>query len=89
MGLKNAIDIIPDVIDSVEFAVNEQSHEFLIKDNNGKVIDTECIGYRPFKTANKAVFNIEYNVNNCTSPAGTVLSTVHKPLELDALGGQC
>ncbi|PVI06596.1 glycoside hydrolase family 114 protein, partial [Periconia macrospinosa] len=49
IGLKNALDLIPDVIDVVQFAVNEQCHEY-----------SECDKYKPFTTANKAVFNIEY-----------------------------
>ncbi|PSN63249.1 hypothetical protein BS50DRAFT_477471, partial [Corynespora cassiicola Philippines] len=49
IGLKNAVSIIPDVIDFVQFAVNEQCHEY-----------EECAEYKPFTDANKAVFNIEY-----------------------------
>ncbi len=78
MGLKNAIEIIPDVIGSVQFAVNEQCHQY-----------NECAAYKPFKAANKAVFNIEYQSRDCSSPAGTQLSTVFKPMALDTLGGQC
>ncbi|KAK1834100.1 glycoside hydrolase superfamily [Podospora conica] len=49
VGLKNAIDIIPDVIDIVQFAVNEQCAQY----NN-------CGSLRPFIKANKPVFHIEY-----------------------------
>ncbi|KAF2254805.1 glycoside hydrolase family 114 protein, partial [Trematosphaeria pertusa] len=49
IGLKNAIDLIPDVLAVVQFAVNEQCHEY-----------GECDQYKPFTDANKAVFNIEY-----------------------------
>ncbi|KAF1951680.1 hypothetical protein CC80DRAFT_391907, partial [Byssothecium circinans] len=49
IGLKNALELIPDVLDVVQFAVNEQCHEF-----------NECALYKPFTAADKAVFNIEY-----------------------------
>lgn len=88
MGLKNSIEIINDVVDVVEFAVNEQCHAFWIDDAHS---ETECIYYKPFTAANKAVFNIEYGVNNCTDPAGVNLSTLIKGEDqsLDKLGGQC
>ncbi|KAF2476535.1 uncharacterized protein BDR25DRAFT_210070, partial [Lindgomyces ingoldianus] len=50
IGLKNAVDMIPDVVDVVQFAVNEQCHQY----------SGECEKYKPFTDANKAVFNIEY-----------------------------
>ncbi|KAF2642390.1 hypothetical protein P280DRAFT_505829 [Massarina eburnea CBS 473.64] len=80
IGLKNAIEVIDDVVDSVQFAVNEQCHAF-----------KECSSYEPFTTANKAVFNIEYGLDDCSDPTGVNLSTVVKSADetLDALGGQC
>ncbi|KHN93825.1 endo alpha-1,4 polygalactosaminidase precursor [Metarhizium album ARSEF 1941] len=48
-GLKNAADIIHDVIDVVAFSVNEQCVE-----------NSECESYSPFIEAGKPVFNIEY-----------------------------
>ncbi|KAF1960073.1 hypothetical protein CC80DRAFT_465645 [Byssothecium circinans] len=80
IGLKNAIEIIPDVLSVVQFAVNEQCHAY-----------TECDKYKPFTTANKAVFNIEYGLNDCSDPAGVKLSTVIKNenQDLNKLGGQC
>ncbi|KAF2279140.1 uncharacterized protein EI97DRAFT_343364, partial [Westerdykella ornata] len=50
IGLKNAVDMIPEVVNSVDFAVNEQCHEY----------PGECAKYKPFTDQNKAVFNIEY-----------------------------
>ncbi|KAF2656707.1 glycoside hydrolase family 114 protein, partial [Lophiostoma macrostomum CBS 122681] len=50
IGLKNAVDLIPDVVDVMQFAVNEQCHEY----------SEECALYKPFTDQNKAVFNIEY-----------------------------
>ncbi|KAF2643287.1 hypothetical protein P280DRAFT_467339 [Massarina eburnea CBS 473.64] len=80
IGLKNALDLIPDVLDVVQFAVNEQCHEY-----------SECIQYKPFTTANKAVFNIEYGGNECASPAGVTLTILNKSADqaLNTLGGQC
>lgn len=48
-GLKNAADIINDVLDVVHFSVNEQCIEL-----------GECKSFAPFIKANKPVFNIEY-----------------------------
>jgi hypothetical protein len=77
MGLKNALDLIPDVVDSVQFAVNEECHQY-----------GECGKYKPFTDAGKAVFNIEYN-GQCGDVDGVKMSTVKKTLALDKLGGQC
>lgn len=81
IGLKNAVDIIPDVVDIVQFAVNEQCHQY----------EGECALYKPFTDANKAVFNIEYGGDHCDSPAGVKLSTLIKPEDqgLNTLGGAC
>lgn len=81
IGLKNAVDIIPDVVDVVQFAVNEQCHEY----------SGECEMYKPFTDQNKAVFNIEYGGNNCDSPSGVKLSTIIKSEDqaLNQLGGAC
>ena len=49
IGLKNAGDIIPDVIDFIDFSVNEQCIEY-----------SECETFAAFIEANKPVFNIEY-----------------------------
>ncbi|KAF2691981.1 glycoside hydrolase family 114 protein [Lentithecium fluviatile CBS 122367] len=77
IGLKNALDLIPDVVDVVQFAVNEQCHEY-----------SECDAYKPFSDAGKAVFNIEYG-GQCGAVEGVTLSTVLKSLDLNELGGQC
>ncbi|KAF2752184.1 glycoside hydrolase family 114 protein [Sporormia fimetaria CBS 119925] len=82
IGLKNAVDMIPDVIDAVDFAVNEQCHEY-----------SECAKYKPFTAQNKAIFNIEYGGNACKKAAvnGVKMSTLVKSEDqnLDALGGAC
>jgi predicted KAP-like P-loop ATPase len=48
IGLKNAQAIIPNVINVIQFAVNEQCHE-----------NKECSTYKSLTSANLAVFNIE------------------------------
>jgi hypothetical protein len=80
IGLKNAQAIIPDVIDVIQFAVNEQCHE-----------NSECEDYKPLTSKDLAVFNIEYGINDCSDPAGVNLSTVIKSSDqfLDTVGGQC
>lgn len=49
IGLKNAGAIISDVIDDVQFSVNEQCSQY-----------SECADYMPFIKAGKPVFHIEY-----------------------------
>ncbi|KAL6806035.1 glycoside hydrolase superfamily [Trichoderma sp. SZMC 28012] len=49
IGLKNAGDIIPKVLDFINFSVNEQCAEF-----------SECETFAPFIKAGKPVFHIEY-----------------------------
>lgn len=57
IGLKNSLDIIPNVLPSVQFAVNEQCAQY-----------NECQNLKPFTDAGKAVFHVEYpkgeDVNN-------------------------
>ncbi|KAL7944700.1 glycoside hydrolase superfamily [Trichoderma barbatum] len=49
IGLKNAAGIIPEVLDFINFSVNEQCAEF-----------SECETFAPFIEAGKPVFHIEY-----------------------------
>lgn len=49
IGLKNTLSQIPDLIDFVDFQVNEQCHEY-----------AECSELLPFIAAGKPVFNAEY-----------------------------
>ncbi|RYP70614.1 hypothetical protein DL771_005327 [Monosporascus sp. 5C6A] len=49
LGLKNALSIIPDVVDVVQFAVNEECADY-----------RECAEMQPFIQAGKPVFHIEY-----------------------------
>lgn len=86
IGLKNAVSLIPDLVSTVHFAVNEQCHEY-----------DECDHFLPFAQANKPVFNIEYpdsapsisasTLNKACTPisgaSDSALSTVIKKMELD------
>ena len=49
IGLKNALSIIEDVVDVVDFAVNEECVDW-----------KECSEVQPFIEAGKPVFHIEY-----------------------------
>ncbi len=50
VGLKNALDLIPELVDAFDFQINEQCREY-----------DECDLLAPFIAAGKPVFNIEYN----------------------------
>ncbi|KAF2264341.1 hypothetical protein CC78DRAFT_516888 [Lojkania enalia] len=80
IGLKNAVELITNLVDVVQFAVNEQCHQY-----------KECGSYKSFTDANKAVFNIEYGGDSCDSPARVKLSTLIKSNDqsLDLLGSAC
>ena len=80
IGLKNGLEMIPDLVDFVDFAVNEECHNPEWE---------ECADYEPLTSAGKAVFHIEYETDNCDDPEGVNLSTVLKPYNLTVLGGQC
>ncbi|EIW78245.1 glycoside hydrolase family 114 protein [Coniophora puteana RWD-64-598 SS2] len=56
-GLKNAGDIVPQVVDVAEWVVNEQCVQY-----------DECDLYQPFIKANKPVFHIEYTDDATASP---------------------
>jgi hypothetical protein len=49
LGLKNAGDIIPDVLPIVDFSINEECVKY-----------SECATFAPFIAAGKPVFHIEY-----------------------------
>ncbi|KXJ86097.1 endo alpha-1,4 polygalactosaminidase precursor [Microdochium bolleyi] len=49
IGLKNALSIIPRVVDAVQFAVNEECAAY-----------SECAAMKPFLDKGKPVFHIEY-----------------------------
>jgi hypothetical protein len=87
IGLKNAGDIIPSVINNMQWSVNEQCVQY-----------DECDTYAAFTAADKPVFHIEYpkgdTSNNspittlqkttaCSSQSVANFSTVIKNLDLD------
>lgn len=88
IGLKNGGSIVKNVVDHVEWSVQEQCVQY-----------EECDKYVPFIKANKPVFNVEYpkgdDVNNnknisssklkkiCNAPSTTDFSTIVKNMDLD------
>ncbi len=83
IGLKNDLDQIPLLVSAFDFAVNEQCHEF-----------DECAKLAPFITADKPVFNAEYQARYvadtdgarsalCTQAKKEHFQTLILPLELD------
>jgi hypothetical protein len=88
IGLKNAGSIIPDVLDCMDWSVNEQCHEY-----------SECDIYSEFTQHDKPVFHVEYpkgdDVNNnspiddttkqaiCEDPSAAGFSTIIKNIDLD------
>ncbi|KAI1613052.1 glycoside hydrolase superfamily [Exophiala viscosa] len=93
IGLKNAGDIIPDVIDLMQWSVNEQCHVY-----------DECSTFEPFVKQGKPVFHIEYPKGDkdndkpvsttkaddiCDDSAAKKFSTVLKNLDLDAWMQTC
>ena len=92
IGLKNALSIIEDVVDVVDFAVNEECVDW-----------TECSEMQPFIDAGKPVFHIEYPEGAgsdsglssdeleeyCNARGTNVLSTVIKNYTLDGWVQYC
>lgn len=93
IGLKNAGDIIADVIDVMQWSVNEQCHVY-----------EECSTFEPFIQQGKPVFHIEYpkgdkNTNDpvpatkaseiCSDSDSKRFSTVLKNMDLDAWVQAC
>ncbi|OXV10087.1 hypothetical protein Egran_02150, partial [Elaphomyces granulatus] len=83
IGLKNAGDIVPNVLSLMQWEVNEQCE-----------VNAECHLFQPFISAGKPVFHIEYpssapNVDQatisqiCGDQTAAGFSTVTKNLNLD------
>jgi len=64
-GLKNAGEIIPNVLPMVQFSINE-----------GCAVYNECNIYQPFIAANKPVFRIEYPAGAPGSVAASKLKSL-------------
>ncbi|MFO6419074.1 endo alpha-1,4 polygalactosaminidase [Hylemonella sp. W303a] len=81
-GLKNNMNQLNELVDDVDFAVNEQCHEY-----------DECAGYQIFISKRKPVFNAEYADSYrydaaarqamCASSRALSIRTLILPLELD------
>jgi hypothetical protein len=54
VGLKNDVDQVKDLVDSFDFSVNEQCHEYIDGDYD------ECSSMTPFIASGKPVLNAEY-----------------------------
>jgi endo-alpha-1,4-polygalactosaminidase (GH114 family) len=88
IGLKNAGDIVPDVIDQMEWSAQEQCIQY-----------NDCDSFRPFIDQGKPVFHVEYpkgaDTNNndsittdqktsiCTNETAKGFSTILKNMDLD------
>lgn len=64
-GLKNAGAIIPQVINSTAFSVNEQCVQY-----------SECGTYAPYVQAGKPVFHIEYPKQNSNTAVAVSINVV-------------
>ncbi len=82
IGLKNALDLIPELVDEFDFAVNEECHD-----------NDECEALLPFIAAGKPVLNAEYSDTAalaqarvdtvCPASSALGLQTLILPLDLD------
>lgn len=83
VGLKNALDLVPDLVDDFDWALNEECAAY-----------EECATLQPFIAAGKAVFHVEY-VDDiaegpamvdiaCNAPGTDGFSTLVKRWDLDA-----
>ena len=80
VGLKNDLDQIPQLVDSFDFAVNEECVRY-----------GECDRYAPFVQAGKAVLHVEYEgaLDFCAESARLGLSSMLKPLDLGPARRSC
>ncbi|MEV5572688.1 endo alpha-1,4 polygalactosaminidase [Spirillospora sp. NPDC052269] len=81
IGLKNDLDQIPQLVGTMDFAVNEQCAQY-----------GECGRLIPFIKAGKAVFHAEYELpvsKFCPTSRKLGLSSIRKPLELTAKRQTC
>lgn len=81
IGLKNDLDQVTQLVGDFEFAVNEQCAEF-----------QECARLSPFIAAGKAVFHVEYNMDNkdfCGTTTSLKFSSMRKEKDLNAQRWPC
>lgn len=77
VGLKNALGLIPDLVDHYDFAVNEECWAY-----------EECGALIPFISAGKPVFHVEYQTNfitdgGCAEMKALGFQSMLLPLDLD------
>ena len=83
LGLKNAVEIVNQTVDMMQWEVNEQCEQY-----------QECDALRPFIRAGKPVFHIEYPKSApdvsasskaaiCSDPTADGFSTILKDMDLD------
>ena len=77
IGLKNTMELIPELAEEIDFAVNEQCQQY-----------DECDTYAPLIALNKPVFNIEYQDGTCDGQPDGV-STLLAELLLDGPTKSC
>lgn len=88
VGLKNAVDLVPDLVNDFDWALNEECLAY-----------SECSTTQPFIAAGKAVFHVEYVDSSsqgagkkssvCGQPSAAGFSTLIKTWDLDAWGIAC
>lgn len=80
VGLKNDLDQIPDLVETFDFAVNEECFRY-----------RECEAYKPFTDADKAVLHVEYEgpLDFCAESRQIGLSSLLKPLDLGPAREAC
>ena len=81
IGLKNALDLVEQLVGEFDFAVNEQCFEY-----------SECDKLTPFIQKNKAVFGVEYELNTgqfCSQANALRFSWLRKNYDLDVWRESC
>ncbi|WP_276522297.1 endo alpha-1,4 polygalactosaminidase [Kallotenue papyrolyticum] len=81
IGLKNDLEQIPQLVDSFDWALNEQCFEY-----------DECDALLPFIAAGKAVFHVEYHLEPetfCPQAQQRGFSSLHKRPTLDSYRAAC
>lgn len=80
-GLKNDLDQVNELVNSFDWALNEECFQY-----------NECEALQPFIEANKAVFNVEYQLERkdfCPQAKAMKFSSLKKHLMVDAWQESC
>lgn len=81
VGLKNDIDQVDDLVQSFDWALNEQCFQY-----------NECSAYSTFTKAGKAVFEVEYSLSTaqfCPKAVSMQFNSMKKNLDLDVPRTAC